>query len=208
MGEADPRNDPSTVSQDSTGKRQENTCVVGSNPAARTNSLPFMEKSEQRINLPATMTPSWLAADMVALAQVEEDHTVLEPSAGTGSLIKACCYGKITAIELNKGLFNGLPKFLIHNALNVDFLTYDFGETTFNRVIMNPPHKRCVEHVAKAASLLDEDDGRLVVLVHAVYVAEIETFLQNVRKYSLPRETFMVDDKYIESTIIVWDKEN
>jgi 16S rRNA A1518/A1519 N6-dimethyltransferase RsmA/KsgA/DIM1 with predicted DNA glycosylase/AP lyase activity len=162
---------------------------------------------EGRTNLQATNTPSWLAADMAALADIIIHDRVLEPSAGTGAIVEAVSvYAQnITAIELNKPMFAELVEsYPSVECLNTNFLRYSF-DNLFDRVVMNPPHKNCVEHVRHAADQLAEG-GRLVALLHATYCDEICKILPDVRFYHLPRETFVIGDNYIEAVIAVWDK--
>jgi len=187
-------NIPSKIKNDSIGMKGEATGVGGSNPSHRTN-------------LPATMTPAWLAKDMISLADIGFSHSILEPSAGTGSILdQLFFYPKITAIELNKSLYFSLKeKYVNINVLNGDFITYHYLPY-FGRILMNPPHRNCVDHVKKAYELLDIN-GRIVALIHATYLPEIEKIIpSHVRKYGLPRETFCYNDSYIEAAIIVIDK--
>jgi 16S rRNA A1518/A1519 N6-dimethyltransferase RsmA/KsgA/DIM1 with predicted DNA glycosylase/AP lyase activity len=155
----------------------------------------------------ATMTPSWLAADMAALADITIHDRVLEPSAGIGAIVEALeVHARyITAIELNKKMFADLiDSHPSVECLNTNFLCQKF-DNLFDRVVMNPPHRNCVTHVSHAASQLAEG-GRLVALLHAAYRDEICKILHDVRFYHLPRETFVIDNSYIEAVIAVWDK--
>jgi tRNA1(Val) A37 N6-methylase TrmN6 len=154
------------------------------------------------------MTPSWLAKDMIALADISSHHSILEPSAGTGAIVveleKRYGCGTVLALELNKECYKQLAIVTECGKINADFLKYQF-EYVFDRVVMNPPHRRCVEHVVKAASLLT-DRGRLVALIHATYADEIAKHLRDVRFYYLPRETFVLEGNYVEACIAVFDK--
>jgi 16S rRNA A1518/A1519 N6-dimethyltransferase RsmA/KsgA/DIM1 with predicted DNA glycosylase/AP lyase activity len=145
---------------------------------------------------------------MIALAGIMPRHNVLEPSAGTGAIVEHLSWNHaVTAVELNKRNYDRLSAFYGEHVtcLNRDFLLHDFCGVLFDRVVMNPPHKNCVTHIEKAAALLREG-GRLVALIHVRYADEISSFLPDVRKYYLPRDTFSLNDEYIESVIIVWDK--
>jgi len=164
---------------------------------------------ENRTNLPATMTPSWLARDMVALASIKHYEDVLEPSSGTGAIVREIIKNNpnvfITAVELNKDNYN----LLVNEFPDVDIFNKDFlrHETfcTFNKIIMNPPHRNCINHINKAYDLL-RPNGTIVALVHTVYLSEISTIFPDVRKYYCDSKTFVIEDNYIEAAIIVIDK--
>ena len=171
---------------------------------------------EQRTGILATNTPSWLARDMVALANIASHHTVLEPSAGTGAIIEALSetakWG-ITAIELNKENFIKLKKsFPYYDVvyLNKDFMRYDFEGASFDRIVMNPPHNHCLTHFVKAAELLSSG-GRIVALFHKNYSTSIQEIYADtwldVRLYSCDSKTFVLPSgENIEASIIVGDK--
>lgn len=114
-------------------------------------------------------TPEHIAAQMVRLAEIEQGHKVLEPSAGTGRILDALPGGcKVTAVEidtkLQEHLYNNHPK---ASLICGDFLKRGFLET-FDRVIMNPPFKNGVDikHILKAYDLLSPG-GVLVALCAA-----------------------------------------
>src|SRR5262249_733704 len=69
-------------------------------------------------------TPPALAARMVELAEIEPEHRVLEPSAGTGNILRAIGNADKVAVEINRGLTEilaraGVSGLRIHQA---DFL--------------------------------------------------------------------------------------
>lgn len=132
-------------------------------------------------------TPQELARRMVdALGGVcgVAGKRVLEPSAGTGNLIRAI-YGaatgadcvRIVAIEVNNGLVKVLQEqrsktlnaneknFEIHQA---DFMTCGEELGKFDCVIMNPPfvNQQDIDHVTHALTFLKEG-GRLVAIMSA-----------------------------------------
>jgi phospholipid N-methyltransferase len=160
------------------------------------------------------MTPSWLGRDMVALANIQVGDDILEPSAGNGAIVKEIldhmpdnCY--VVAIELNKKLFNELKQ--VSETWRFDPVCGDFllnplyMRAGYNRIVMNPPHRKCIAHIEKAASLL-RHGGRLVALVHSVYLDEIKKILPDVIIRPLPSETFVIEGNYIEAAVIVIDK--
>lgn len=91
-------------------------------------------------------TPPEIAARMVELLEVEPGMCVLEPSAGTGNLIKALLDFEpslqITAVEIDVALAKNLTvrfpqvKVICGNCLDIPI------GTLYDRIIMNPPFGR------------------------------------------------------------------
>lgn len=114
-------------------------------------------------------TPADLAARMVELAGIDESHRVLEPSGGTGNIlraIKAAAPGaELIAVEIKPQLAD-----VIRTAYRVpthcrDFLQCNGEIGTFDRVLMNPPFKNAadIRHIEHAAGML-KPGGRLVAI--------------------------------------------
>lgn len=123
-------------------------------------------------------TPPELAARMVALAGIEPGMRVLEPSAGTGALLRAIVDAErapnragpapdVTAIEINQGLCESLPAHLASSVICADFLDAFPGMDVdkFDRIIMNPPFAKAqdVAHILHAMKFL-RPGGRLVAI--------------------------------------------
>lgn len=116
-------------------------------------------------------TPDLLAARMCTVAGLSVGHRILEPSAGTGRLLRAilACVSvestSICAIEINQTLAESLRASFPGIAVSCqEFLSFDSGK--FDRIIMNPPFKndQDVEHVDHGISLL-APGGRLVAIM-------------------------------------------
>lgn len=113
-------------------------------------------------------TPPDIAAQMVNLADISPSMRVLEPSAGTGNLLRALLPKSPTlcAVEINPDLSRLLstafPSVSIHCA---DFLAQNGNLGTFDRVLMNPPFGNAADiaHVQHALHFL-KPGGRLVGL--------------------------------------------
>lgn len=124
-------------------------------------------------------TPPELAARMVREAGIERHHRVLEPSAGTGVILREVyrAGAESVAVEIVDKiakalraqyplpLMKGTPKIMCG-----DFLSWcadDLGGH-FDRVVMNPPFANGadVEHVTHAFRLL-KPGGRLVAIMSA-----------------------------------------
>jgi len=118
-------------------------------------------------------TPEWLADRMAAIAEIEEGHRVLEPSAGLGRLyqaIRRACRDRIEVIlvENSADCCGELYRF----GGGIRLVQADFLECgpdrlggRFDRIVMNPPFKmgRDVKHIQHARGLL-VPGGRLVAL--------------------------------------------
>ena len=121
-------------------------------------------------------TPPEIAARMVELAKIESTHRVLEPSAGSGNLLRAIGdKPDKVAVELNDAQLNRLRccgvlwteihhgDFLECDPLPLDPKRGHLG--TFDRVVMNPPfgNGADIRHIWHASTFL-QDGGRLVAL--------------------------------------------
>lgn len=118
-------------------------------------------------------TPPDLAARLVEAADVEADHRVLEPSAGTGNLLRAIqgaqpsatCVAVELSHPLAATLHSQFPSVKVHQT---DFLQCNGDLGTFDRIVMNPPFAKGadIEHVEHALHMLNPG-GRLVAIMSA-----------------------------------------
>jgi len=122
-------------------------------------------------------TPMPLAARKAELAQLRDGDRVLEPSAGTGNLVRALLrearekgitLGAVTAVEINEQLARVLATAGEVTVIAGDFLAKtaeDLGGA-FDRIVMNPPftHGADIQHVQHALGML-APGGRLVAVV-------------------------------------------
>jgi len=117
-------------------------------------------------------TPADLAERMADLADIRDDSSVLEPSAGTGRLLDAIgdAGAELVAVELNAGLARALhAKYGRATVKGADFLSLAPSQLgTFDRVVMNPPfgNAQDVQHIRHALQFL-KPGGRLVALCAA-----------------------------------------
>ena len=114
-------------------------------------------------------TPSAVVKRLLELAQIELGMDALEPSAGTGNIVRALIEAgaHVTAVEIDpnnclvlqqdQALTGGI------DILHGDFLVYNWPDKFFDRVVMNPPFAKNVApaHVLKALTFL-KPGGRLV----------------------------------------------
>lgn len=126
----------------------------------------------QAVSVPQLFpTPPALAQRMAEAADLFPGCRLLEPSAGTGNLIRAAravAACDVTAVEINLSLEVGLAKIADHLYI-ADFLAMNGTMSgPFDRILMNPPFGRYAEldHIRHAATLL-APGGRLVALCAA-----------------------------------------
>jgi predicted RNA methylase len=115
------------------------------------------------------ITPANLAQRVVDEAGIQSGMTVLEPSAGTGSLLDAAraAGGITTGIEQNYRLADAL-KHRFDDVRTADFLQCGDELGKFDRVIMNPPFadQADIDHVTHALKFVKEG-GKLVAIMSA-----------------------------------------
>lgn len=160
-------------------------------------------------------TPLPLARQVIELADIHAGHSVLEPSAGTGNLLRAIAdkfvqpgehHIHATAVEIYGPLFNHLSdsEFAMWvTARNANFLTWETRET-FDRVVMNPPFKNGVDrkHIMRARSLL-KPDGKLVAICANGPRQRRDLFSIADQWIDLPRGSFRSEGTDVEAAIIV-----
>ena len=110
-------------------------------------------------------TPESLARRVIELAEIDEAHTVLEPSAGTGALadlVPSCQH--MTCIEVSR-LRADVLKAKGHYVVQGDFLKHP-GRGSFDRIVMNPPFSegRWQAHLEAAADQT-APGGRVVAIL-------------------------------------------
>lgn len=136
-----------------------------------------LERKVWGMNIPGFFpTPAPLIDRMLALAEVEAHHSVLDPSAGKGDILDmilqriSISKSDLYACEIN----SVLQQILILKGYKVwehDFLSLVPGKTQFDRILMNPPFERGqdADHVTHALKLL-KPGGRLVaIMVEGVF---------------------------------------
>lgn len=113
-------------------------------------------------------TPPELAQRMVELAELQICHRILEPSAGTGNILKAIDIhankGGIVAVEINQELCRHLNIEDVQNLCR-DFLSCNGELGQFDRILMNPPfaNGQDIAHINHALHML-KPGGRLVAI--------------------------------------------
>lgn len=174
-------------------------------------------------------TPRVLAATMAVELRVKNGHRILEPSAGSGSLVDAVIEilgtprmdTTIRVLEVNGELaqklakkYQSQPTILVNPN---DFLTWTLegSQYAYDRIIMNPPfeNRADAKHVLHAWSLL-KDGGRMVAIMGAGVKFRREQEYQSVRALigahgtmeDLPAGSFKESGTMVNTVIVVMDK--
>ena len=111
-------------------------------------------------------TPENVALAAVALAEIGDSDTCLEPSAGQGGLAALMPKDRTRCIEIS-ALHCKVLTAKGYDAVPIDFLKWPVvGVIKFDRIVMNPPFSegRWQAHLAHAATML-RPGGRLVAIL-------------------------------------------
>jgi hypothetical protein len=106
------------------------------------------------------VTPPDVAARMVRYLGEQGDYLTLEPSAGTGALVRALLDAghsryELTQVERHNALAVGLHKYgPVFNRCFLEYAEEARGKVQFPRIIMNPPFSAARRHIRAARSLL------------------------------------------------------
>lgn len=153
-------------------------------------------------------TPAEIAARVVEFAEIERGHLVLEPSAGTGALLKALPEGhRAHAVEINEALAQDLRERFPHCPVACrDFLEVPARSCTFDRVVMNPPFQNGADlkHIRHALTFL-KPGGRLVAI--CANGPRQQEALQTVATHweDLPADTFKEQGTSVRAALVVID---
>lgn len=111
-------------------------------------------------------TPKELALRAIELAEVAEEMSVLEPSAGQGGISDYLDKKNLTCVELS-GSHCEILRSKGFKVVQDDFLDW-VPSKKFSRIIMNPPFSKgaALAHLIKASEVLG-DDGVIVAILPA-----------------------------------------
>lgn len=169
------------------------------------------ESVDQKAKFQAYYTPAEIARQVVELANIEAVHRILEPSAGSGNLLKEIPGDTVrVAVEINERVAAGL--FPWAEVRVADFLTCNGDLGQFDRVVMNPPFANGadIRHIEHAFNHL-KPGGRLVAICPNAprvfdYLGTMEgADLQEWIK--LPEGSFKESGTNVSVAIAVIDKE-
>lgn len=161
-------------------------------------------------------TPQPVIDIMLDYADVQPDHMVLEPSAGSGAIadrVKPLCK-HIDTVEQNYTL-SDILKTKGYPATQGDFIKTEFS-TLFNRVLMNPPFENLqdIDHVQHAFKFL-LGGGRLVSVVSPAPFFRNDKKAADFREWfeslcgeviDLPENSFKESGTNVSTKLIIIDK--
>lgn len=112
-------------------------------------------------------TPPAVAEFAVGVAQIEDNHSILEPSAGLGGIARYLPMLGTTCVEISP-LHCQVLAAKGYEVVEADFLKWAPGQPPTDRIVMNPPYSegRWQAHLQAAAGML-KLGGRLVAILPA-----------------------------------------
>ena len=165
-------------------------------------------------------TPQKLAEEMVFYADIKNHHSVLEPSAGQGAIVKEISKTSVVKIDYcelmdtNRMILEQIP------SLNINFVGEDFLELSksdqYDRIVANPPFSKNqdIDHIQKMYQHLKRG-GRMVTLCsphYKLYTNKKErAFAEWLDAISasvkdIPAGTFKESGTNIATVLIIIDK--
>ena len=162
-------------------------------------------------------TPKPVIDLMIEHADIYSSHTVLEPSAGTGAIMRELlplCH-RVQGVELNFELGHALQQRGFEVDIR-DFMDYQPQEK-FDRIVMNPPfvNGQDIDHVLHAFNYCLEDMGRLVSVMCAgpffrsdSKSTEFRNILDLIQSevIDLPDDSFNQSGTSVRTKLVIIDK--
>lgn len=155
--------------------------------------------AEIRASSQLFVTPDPVCHQLIDLAEIMDDERILEPSAGTGAILravrKAAPLARCDAVELDAELAGHLRA--VFPGVTVwcgDFLDYQ-PETRYSKILMNPPfqHAQDIRHIQHALTLLGSGGVLAAVCLNGPRQQRILKPLSDVWE-PLPPGTFKYTD--------------
>ena len=203
--------------------KKEKAHIFNDDPTEQLEEVIMLGRVEKKKNplkeLGFFPTPNDLARYVVNQADINHDHFVLEPSAGSGQLLKALnttdkdihtvCY------EINPDMQEGLLE-LADEVFISDFLLA-IPEPKFDRVVMNPPFNKSradIHHVLHAFKFL-KGGGRLVAIMPSSITFRNDKLTNEFRDMvlsfgqieALPENSFKESGTLINTVLVTLNKE-
>lgn len=121
-------------------------------------------------------TPRHVAQQLVDMAELTEQDTLLEPSAGQGGIADLLPRDNTTCVEISE-LHCAILRDKGHRVIHADFLEWN-PDTPFSAILMNPPYSegRWQAHLAKASTLVSHN-GRLMAVLPSSAVNRAQELL-------------------------------
>ena len=143
-------------------------------------------------------TPTEVANKMLSYVDLKRVKRVLEPSAGTGNLVKsitskwsACT---VDCVEIDPKL-RAILKDAGYPVIASDFLTASIY-TRYDLILMNPPFRNGIKHLLKAIRLIEKSGGQIVCLLNASNVLHPSSIQSKMLCHKL--ENYNATIEYLE----------
>lgn len=166
-------------------------------------------------------TPPELANRIIKEAEIQDGHTVLEPSAGTGAILSALFAettttpDQVKAVEINSSVCRQFrQRFPTTPIQEADFLSLNGELGDFDRILMNPPFSAEIEHVQHAFDHLKKG-GKLVAIMSEGPFFRSDKKAENFRQWfeeiggtseKLPRDTFKESGTSVSTRLVTIEK--
>lgn len=110
-------------------------------------------------------TPLSIAEEVIITADIQAGELCLEPSAGQGGLADLMPKDQTICIEISE-LHCKILQAKGHDVKNADFLSYNFAQEKFDKIVMNPPYSegRWQAHINHATTMLKPNGSIIAVL--------------------------------------------
>jgi len=162
-------------------------------------------------------TPKKVVEYLIKLADIKEWETILEPSAGQGSISDLIIKNKKTLVELKKGNYDILKKKEFYNddciVINKDFLDcYIKDLWKFDKIIANPPFSKSqdAKHILHMYDLLKKW-WRIVSIASNSIKTRIWKVYDKLKELNpqfieLPEWSFKESGTLVNTVIVLIDK--
>lgn len=162
-------------------------------------------------------TPPDVAKRVVELAEITDKHVVLEPSAGSGALIRPIGRTEnIVAVEIDDTLAEVLTSLgysVVHSSFEDAIKNGNIHKDYFDRVVMNPPfgpRQKGLKHIMMAYDLMKENGVLVAVISENDLYYNTETTREfnrllretNAMIEPVPHRSFLVSGTRIDTVII------
>lgn len=166
----------------------------------------------------AFYTPDDVADFVVARTDVR-GYVVLEPSAGTGALVRSCLRAGATSVdcvELQPELANALVGTVgVSSAIAANFLDVNpQSAPKYDRIVMNPPFSKGqdVKHVVHASKFLKSGGvlvtvGTVMLMDKLIRLPEMQEDDIKLTPVPLPAQSFKASGTLIDTVVIVLEKD-
>ena len=184
--------------------RKEKAHVFSEDPTDKLNAVIECGVLEPKVKTGYFPTPAALVAKMIELADVKQNHLILEPSAGQGHIADEIC--RTTGLNTNEmSICETLPENIIvlrkkgYVVEEFEFIRmaeeFKSNKMNFDRILMNPPFEKQqdIDHVTTAFNLLAEGGILVAIMSSGVLFRENKktvTFRESIlNKYADVVET-------------------